>query len=318
MCRICNKVNNSPMFVIRESMYGLDDTFEYFQCQNCFCLQIKTIPTNISKYYQPNYYSLTTLPNKVLKKARYLRDRYVIKKKGLIGYYLNKIKPNEALFSLAKILTSKCISILDVGCGTGADIESLSQIGFKNVLGIDPNLPSDIAMSNSGLIKKMELSNINGSWDIIMMNHSLEHISDQQGVFFSLAKLLSGNGTVIIRIPTVSSTAWEKYGVHWIQIDAPRHFYLHSLKSIELLADKFGFKIVDKYFDSSDFQFWGSEQWKIGIPLKSEKSYKINSFRFNTAQSIFSRKDILRFKQDALLCNMSGKGDQVVLYLSKK
>lgn len=33
----------------------MDDEFDYFECSNCGCLQIKEIPENIGKYYPDNY-----------------------------------------------------------------------------------------------------------------------------------------------------------------------------------------------------------------------------------------------------------------------
>lgn len=57
-----------------------------------------------------------------------------------------------------------------------------------------------------------------------MFHHSFEHIADPFETLCSVRRLLS-SGTCLIRIPIVDSWAWENYGVNWIQIDAPRHFF---------------------------------------------------------------------------------------------
>ena len=116
----------------------------------------------------------------------------------------------------------------------------------------------------------------------------------------------------MIRIPVVSSFAWEDYGVHWVQLDAPRHFFLHSLDSLRILARKEKFHIEDIVFDSDEFQFWGSEQYKNGISLRSEKSYSMNP-----AQSIFNQEQIDRFRRKAMQLNRDARGDQAVFYLKK-
>jgi hypothetical protein len=54
---------------------------------------------------------------------------------------------------------------------------------------------------------------------------------------------------------------------NWVQLDAPRHFVLYAIKSINFLAEKTGFKIGHTIFDSNAFQFWGSELYKKDIPL---------------------------------------------------
>ena len=59
-------------------------------------------------------------------------------------------------------------------------------------------------------------------------------------------------------------------------ISAPRHFFLHSLDSLKTLVRKEKFYIKDIVFDSDEFQFWGSEQYKNDISLKSENSYSVS------------------------------------------
>ena len=150
------------------------------------------------------------------------------------------------------------------------------------------------------------------SWDVIMFHHSFEHLSDQVETIRSVARLLSKNGLCIIRIPTVTSYAWENYKEHWVQLDAPRHFYLHSIKSMQLLATRLGFRIERILYDSTGFQFWGSEQYRRDIPLIADHSYAVEQER-----SIFSKSEIERFEEKAQLLNSEGRGDQATFYLRK-
>jgi hypothetical protein len=85
----------------------------------------------------------------------------------------------------------------------------------------------------------------------------------------------------------VSSYAWEHYGVKWVQLDAPRHFSLHPVESIRLLAKKAGLKVVNITHNSTSFQFWGSEQYERDIPLYDKRSYSVAP-----DGSLFSKKNI--------------------------
>ena len=116
----------------------------------------------------------------------------------------------------------------------------------------------------------------------------------------------------MIRIPLVSSEAWEKYGTDWVQLDAPRHFFLHSIESIKILAGETGFSIKEVAYDSDEGQFWGSEQYLKDIPLVAE-----NSYARNPAKSIFSQEEIKNFKAMARELNSSSRGDQAAVYLVK-
>jgi hypothetical protein len=94
-------------------------------------------------------------------------------------------------------------------------------------------------------------------------------------------------------------------------LDAPRHFYLHSEKSIAVAAEKAGLKIINSCRDSWDFQFWGSEQYIKNIPLKSQNSYSRAPKR-----SMFSKEDISSFTKKARELNELNMGDQAIFYLA--
>ncbi|MCK5535007.1 class I SAM-dependent methyltransferase, partial [bacterium] len=293
-CRICENLNDNKVYEVQEMMFGLGDKFTYFQCAKCGCLQILEVPTDISQYYPSDYYSFslagsnqfTSLIKKLVKK---LRDRYAVFNKGVIGKLIYRNFPNEwlrSLFylqSLSKVNLNRDTKILDVGCGAGSLLETLSQMGFKNLMGIDPYIKEDIKYKNGLKIIKETIGNLDGKWDLIMLHHSFEHISDQMGIFQHIARLLLEGGVCLIVVPTVCSYAWEHYRTKWVQLDAPRHLFLHSNKSIGILAQKAGLNLEKSVYNSTDFQFWGSEQYLKGIPLMSNRSYDVNP-----SNSIFS------------------------------
>jgi len=51
-----NEIYNRD-FVAKEMMFGFRESFHYFECSNCGCVQIVPIPDDIKKYYPTNYYS---------------------------------------------------------------------------------------------------------------------------------------------------------------------------------------------------------------------------------------------------------------------
>ena len=145
-----------------------------------------------------------------------------------------------------------------------------------------------------------------------MFHHSFEHIYEQRETLRKVRELLAEKGMCIIRVPTVSSFAWKHYGLNWVQFDAPRHFFLHSVKSFTLLANQEKLKIKEVIYDSSDMQFWGSEQNLLNVLL-----YSPNSFFINPKYSIFNKKKINDFKKEAKRLNQEKIGDQVIFILIK-
>jgi predicted SAM-dependent methyltransferase len=146
-----------------------------------------------------------------------------------------------------------------------------------------------------------------------MFHHSFEHVADPGPTLDSVRKLLAPGGTCIIRVPTVSSYAWQHYGINWVQLDAPRHFYVHSVKSMKIVAERAEFEVSKLVYDSSAFQFWASEQYSQDIPLFDNRSYAVSR-----AGSVFSKEQIAAFEKRALELNRAEQGDQAVFYLRKR
>jgi len=315
-CRICFNEKDNKVYHIQEKMFGSYEKFEYFQCSMCGCLQIKDVPENMSKYYPSNYYSFSIISNSkknVLKNFIInSRNKFAVTGKGLIGELLYKIKPNEKLRFLSECKLDCNTRILDVGCGSGIWIHQLAEMGFRNVFGIDPYIEKDMEYPNGLKIFKKSIFEMSEEFDVIVFNHSFEHIYEQYETLQKTSELLGKNGTCIIRIPTVSSYSWNNYKENWVQADAPRHFFLHSVESLNTLSGKVNFKVKKIVYDSTEFQFWGSEQYIKNISLISDKSYIVNP-----GNSIFSVEQIEDFKNKAQDLNNTNYGDQASFYLEK-
>ncbi len=65
-------------------------------------------------------------------------------------------------------------------------------------------------------------------------------------------------------------------------------------------------------YDSTAFQFWGSEQYVRDIPLSDHRSYYVNPDR-----SIFTEKQMADYAACAAELNAHSRGDQAVFYLRK-
>ncbi|MDD1774508.1 MAG: class I SAM-dependent methyltransferase [Methanobacterium sp.] len=299
-------------------MFGTEELFDYFECHNCGCLQIISIPTNIDYYYSiDDYYSFSkvkSVRNRLTRYFRIKRNEYLLFNKGRLGKLVNKVfpHPGDSIFNVLKnIELKKDYKVLDVGCGTGALLYYLNELGFKDLTGIDPYLADEI-ISEDLKICRISIQDIpdQAKFDLIIFNHSFEHLQYPHETILKLSKILSDKGLCIIRMPVKNDYIWNLYGVNWVQIDAPRHFYIHTIHSFQILLDKSGLEIHDVVYDSSEFQFYASEQIKKGIPLLSEKSYLINP-----TKSIFTTKEIQEYRNKAQKLNNENMGDQAIFFI---
>lgn len=316
-CEICNNSTDNKSYIVREMMFGFKEEFEYFECMECGCLQIGEIPVNLSKYYPKNYYSFQATPNS---KKKFLvsflqrqRTTSLLYGSRFIGKLLSKLLSKIYGVStpiyynwFKKIGLTFESKILDVGCGGGELLLRMQSEGFTNLTGADPFIKDDISYNNSIRIFKKELHEIRQQFDLIMLHHSFEHMPQPLSVFKELYRLLKSDRYVLIRVPLVSSFAWRKYGVHWVQIDAPRHFFLHTIKSMQILANQVGFQVIEVVFDSNALQFIGSELFSRNISMMD-----------NASKSIFSKEEIADFNAKAIQLNKEKDGDQACFYLYK-
>ncbi|MDJ0599889.1 MAG: class I SAM-dependent methyltransferase [Crocosphaera sp.] len=321
-CNICFNLQSNQSYWVKEMMFGYRDEFEYFQCSQCGCLQIKDIPKNLSKYYPKSYFEqpkkhLLKKENAVKQLLIKERNKYLIGENNLLGFLINSQYPatektpvfcgwdwRKDFKTYSLNLQS---SLLDVGCGHGSLLYYLRKQGCSNLTGVDPYIEEDIYTEGIKIYKK-ELEKLDSQFDFITLHHSFEHMDDPLRVMENLYRLLKNDRYLLIRIPVASSFAWKKYGVNWCQIDAPRHFYLHTPNSMNILAQKVGFTIKNIVYDSTDFQFLVSEKYLRDIPLKD---------RTHTQTSLFSQETLQNFVNQAQELNQKQEGDQACFYLYK-
>jgi 2-polyprenyl-3-methyl-5-hydroxy-6-metoxy-1,4-benzoquinol methylase len=296
-------------------LFGIREEFEYFECASCGCLQIKNIPENISKYY-PNEYKafskVKKLKDNVFKSyiKHQLTKLYIEKKKNV--FLFDRIIKKSPLNNIKDVGLTTTSAILDIGSGSGHRLINLWKFGFSNITGTDPFIKSNIFYVEGLKIYKKSPSEINQQFDFIMLNHSFEHMPNPLEMLQEIHRLLRPGNFAMIRIPVAGSYSWKKYGVNWVALDAPRHFFLHTTKSITILANKAGFQLKTVTYDSSEYQFWGSEQYLSGMPMYDDRSYYQNK-----EQSIFSKKQIKEYKKKAEELNAKKEGDAACFYLYK-
>ncbi len=317
-CAICGSKSDHIQYSVREMQFGTREYFPYFECVDCGCLQLAVIPADISRHYPSDYYSFSSDSKARKGLAHWLYHhwvRYLVTGDSMIGFMASVLKKKRVLlyetYKAAGMHTAQ--RILDIGSGAGSTLQPLRMAGFKGLMGSDEFIADDIRYDNGLVIRKANLFDIeDGGWDIIMFNHVFEHLPKQQDHLLKVHSLLKPGGTCIIRIPTTSSYAWEHYRENWAMLDAPRHFFLHSHKSITLLAEQTGFRVKQIIQESLASQFASNEQYIRDIPLFRDPRSVLEGNR-----ALFSEEEWENFDKLVTQLNNSHRGDSIGVILTK-
>jgi SAM-dependent methyltransferase len=311
-CRICGNADGRT-FELTERMFGFGGSFVYFECGNCNCIQIIDVPVDLGRYYPSDkYYSLqgehraasdidrSRLPGWL----RRLKNQFHLFHRPAILKPLVFFKPPPDLANLSSIVKdlpnrSFDAKILDIGSGSGSLLTTLSAIGFRRLHGVDPFLASTKSPAAGVTLHKSELSAFPlKDFDLIMMNHSLEHMPDQQAALTEARRRLAPGGVLRVEVPVADSDAWREYGKYWLDLDAPRHLYIHTRKSMNILAASVGLDLYETEPQSHMAEFWVSEAYKMGKTF-----YDPETGRYREFESVFPESRRREFFDRALKAN---------------
>lgn len=301
-CRICAGELEPRRWQVREMFFGTFEAFDYRRCADCGCIQIESIPANLSACYPPGYYART-----VTRRYRHNRLLDALRARrldaALAGRPFAPLVPPPRLPEWIWWLDICSASrLLDVGCGAGQGLLRLRKKGFRHVAGIDPFIESTVDYGNGVVVYRCDLPEHAASaaqYDVVTMHHSLEHIADQHATVAAARVLLAPGGLLLVRLPLCSSWAWEHYREHWVGWDAPRHLYLHTPVSLERLAAAHGFVVQSVHCDSTPLQFTGSERYRRGVALVD-----------GSDNDHFSAAELADFRARTNALNDAGRGDQ--------
>lgn len=309
-CRICGNEGGNEMFYVKERMINDGTVFCYMKCGQCGALQLADEIENMGDWYPESYNQWSALSTKKLGAVRTL-VRYAFMSaimafpvKGLLLERLRETHNN--IMILNGIRLKRTDAILDVGCGNGRWLYDLSLYGFKNLTGVDSLAPNN--EENIGNIKLIRGDIFHPSlknYDLIAYNYSFEHMNNPLETLRRTRDLLKSNGIAVFRIPVMGGHGWKAYGTNWFGIEAPRHYFLHTVESMRILCEKAGLTIDKTIHDSKPFHYLMSDQYK-----SSKLSY--GELRRNV-----SSQDIKTRWKEIHELNRLGKGDYMAFYIKK-
>lgn len=226
-CTACGSEEHNMILVAEDSrLHTTNEKFNLFQCRQCGLVYVNPRPAReeIGKFYPRDYYG----------------------KQGLMGNVLAKLLQYT---KIQKIVSFKNKGrILDVGCGDGGFLLHFKERGWE-VYGVDISEASYKLASEKirwGIFN-CELEDCHFPdryFDVITLNHVLEHMLDPSGELREVHRILKDDGILLISTPNIDSLQFKICKERWLGLDLPRHIYHYSPGTITAILEKSGFNIV--------------------------------------------------------------------------
>jgi SAM-dependent methyltransferase len=231
-CLLCNSDRASLLLEARDPLPGKDGLwFAVAQCQDCGLCFTRPRPNDqiIGRFYPASY-----APHHKAIKAKAPRwwRRFTWWRTGR----------NEPLQGRPPAGRDR---LLDFGCGTGAYLQRMRLAGWK-VTGLDAceemvqRIRNELGLpALVGSLPHPELGD--GSFDVVTMRHSLEHVHRPLDVVRAAHRLLAPGGKLIVSVPNIDSLPFAWFGRHWRGLELPRHLTHFTPDTLQLMLARAGF-----------------------------------------------------------------------------
>ncbi|MFA6505524.1 MAG: class I SAM-dependent methyltransferase [Treponemataceae bacterium] len=135
---------------------------------------------------------------------------------------------------------------LDVGCATGALLDSLRLRGWE-VKGVELcESSAEYARTKRGLdVRSLPIEDAafpNESFDLVHASHLIEHLNDPRSFVVEARRVLRPRGSLLIATPNIDGFQARLFGASWRSAIFD-HLYLFSKKTLKALLEREGFRV---------------------------------------------------------------------------
>ena len=226
-CPICHSTERRVVSKVGKNLQPL----ETVMCTGCGLVHSNPIPTKaeLDQFYSSKY-----------------RRNYKFASKPKLKHTLRYAPGSlERVNTLIKYKKTDQKKLIDIGSGSGEFLYMASKAGFdaqgiephigyceytKSVLGLDV---ANSSLENADLEKE--------SFDIVNLNHVLEHMPEPLETLILLRGFLKNDGILMVDVPDISTCRHAP----WTQFHYA-HIYNFNHDTLKALAEKAGFEILNK------------------------------------------------------------------------
>lgn len=211
------------------------------------------------------------------------------------------VAPVEWLFELQKKRyftalagTADSGRMVDIGCGSGFTASLFAKNGWT-VTGVEfSDETASHARETYHIDVVTSVSSLEGPFDLILVNHVLEHFYEPEQVLFDCRRLLAPAGRLVVAVPNFDSLQSRFGREYWFHRDLPIHLFHFSEKGLASLLAKSGFDIIARSHADWPQNFYGWLQTLLNrMGLKRNALYDFLRLRDRSAKKTLTSSVII-------------------------
>lgn len=234
-CPICKNIEKKRLYRLCDNMKIMGATFPQTpafvaKCTTCGLVYMDTEASqqDFLSYYKygavaPKYYAM-------------------FGKEATTEYY-------QHLEKLICPFINKKSCLLDIAGAWGEFAGFMQELGYEDITVLDPNEKCIASAGEIGVKTVLTDSTDMGiiddeSVDMVILNHSLEHILDVEITMKHISRVLVNEGYLFVEVPDIEGYADEEAApFNFLTYEHVLHMSMHDLEN---LARRFGYEIVEK------------------------------------------------------------------------
>jgi SAM-dependent methyltransferase len=263
-CYLCGTTGEPLYENLRDRLYSAPGTWNLKRCPNpsCGLLWLDPMPLeeDIAKAYRSYYTHEDGLPppdsfvrrmySQMLK--GYLESKYDYRcvPRNPWGRLLAHLLYLHAARRRSIDLNVFCLKsklngrLLEVGCGSGATLESMNELGWQ-AEGIDFDPAAVEKARRKGLTVHLgtltEKKLPGNTFDAIAARHFIEHVPDPIETLRECRRLLKPGGLLVLITPNARSWGHRLFLADWRGLEPPRHLHIFTRSSLTTACALAGF-----------------------------------------------------------------------------
>jgi len=247
-CPVCGAETHEVLFEAGDYEYQLPGRFFVSRCRGCGLLFQNPRPpfAEILRYYTESYEPYKAVGSSLMQRIR---------RRFLVSPRLEKYRKLAARFE-------RPVDFLDVGCATGDLLAELATMPEFRCQGLEPvSHAAQIARERGFEVHcatMEEWDMPDGQFDVVSLNHVIEHVPDPKGLAARICRLLRPDGVLTGETPCVDALERLVFGRYWKIYHLPRHLTFFSKELLIRLLREAGFSRVELHLQPAPTTWQGS------------------------------------------------------------